>query len=213
MHLSRHKRSEHGPGETHSSHKSCSLSNRDGQIPWTHHFNHIGIVDGNCQQWLCSLGHTGCCPSLLVERDFCKNYTPGIQVSRYSQNEGTGSNASLVAGLGTRHTYVEQMVRQCHMCQQNRATPPRAPLQPWSWPKQPWSRLHIDFAGPLHDRMFLIVIDPHSKWMEVFPTSSSTSFATIQRLRTLFAQFGIPRTVVSDNGSCFTSKEFQTFMN
>ena len=28
MHLSRHKRSEHGPGETHSSHKYCSLSNR-----------------------------------------------------------------------------------------------------------------------------------------------------------------------------------------
>ena len=106
---------------------------------------------------------------------------------------------------------IEQMVCQCHMCQQNRATPPRAPLQPWSWPKQPWSRLHIDFAGPLHDRMFLIVIDAHSKWMEVCPMLSSTSFATIQRLQTLLAQFGIPRTVVSDNGSCFISKEFQTF--
>ncbi len=30
--------------------------------------------------------------------------------------------------------------------------------------------------------------------------------------RTLFAQFGIPEVVVTDNGSCFVSEDFETFL-
>ena len=58
--------------------------------------------------------------------------------------------------------------------------------------------------------MYLVVIDAHSKWLEVFQVKNAT---TIQKLRTLFAQFGLPKTVVSDNGSCFTSREFHLFMS
>ena len=60
--------------------------------------------------------------------------------------------------------------------------------------------------------MFLVVVDAHTKWIEVVPMSNSTSFGTIQQLRTLFAQFGIPRIVVTDNGPCFISEEFREFM-
>ena len=31
---------------------------------------------------------------------------------------------------------------------------------------------------------------------------------TIELLSPVFAQFGIPETIVSDNGSCFVSKDF-----
>ena len=44
------------------------------------------------------------------------------------------------------------------------------------------SRLHLDFAGPMLNHMFLVVVDAHTKWIEVVPMSNSTSFSTIQQL-------------------------------
>ena len=61
-------------------------------------------------------------------------------------------------------------------------------------------------------KMFLIVVDSYSKWLEVEVMSSITSEATIEKLRDLFARYGIPQQLVSDNGSQFTSREFAEFM-
>ena len=64
-------------------------------------------------------------------------------------------------------------------CQKNQPGPPQTPLQPWSWPKQPWSRLHFNFAGPMFNHMYLVVVDAHTKWIQVFPMSNPTSFSTL----------------------------------
>ena len=58
--------------------------------------------------------------------------------------------------------------------------------------------------------MLLIVIDAHSKWIEAQPMST-TAAATVEQLRGMFAQHGIPETMVSDNGPLFTSDEFAQF--
>ena len=107
---------------------------------------------------------------------------------------------------------IKSMVRGCSVCQQERPGPPPSPLQPWQWPTRPWSRLHLDFAGPFLGHMFLILIDAHSKWLEVYQMRSITSSATIEQLRTMFAQFGLPDTVVTDNGPSFRSVEFDNFL-
>ena len=41
------------------------------------------------------------------------------------------------------------------------------PVHFWEWPATPWQRIHVDFAGPFVGRMFLIIVDAHSKWPEV----------------------------------------------
>ena len=107
---------------------------------------------------------------------------------------------------------IEAAVKECSSCQLNRGLPPSAPLHPWTWPTRPWARLHLDYAGPFLNHMFLVLIDAHSKWIEAYPMSSATSSATIQQLRVPFAQFGIPNMVVTDNGTCFTSSEFEKFL-
>ena len=60
--------------------------------------------------------------------------------------------------------------------------------------------------------MFLVVMGAYSKWLEVHRMKSITSTATIERLRKMFATHGLPAALVSDNGSNFTSSEFQEFM-
>ena len=46
---------------------------------------------------------------------------------------------------------VETLVHQCHACQLELSVPAPAPLHRWSWPTRPWSRLHLDYAGPVDD--------------------------------------------------------------
>ncbi|PIO60823.1 integrase core domain protein [Teladorsagia circumcincta] len=106
---------------------------------------------------------------------------------------------------------IENFVRSCSNCQEVAKTPVKTEL--FSWPKEEklWSRIHVDFAGPINGKMFLIIVDAYSKWPEVIEMSSTTSKATIRQLSKLFAQFGCPETLVSDNGSQFTSLEFTEF--
>ena len=92
-------------------------------------------------------------------------------------------------------------------------SPPRVPAHPWEWPQQPWTRLHIDYAGPFIDKMFFITVDAHSKWLEAQEVDTPTSTSTICKLHYMFVTHGIPETVVTDNGSVFPSSEFQHFMD
>ena len=107
---------------------------------------------------------------------------------------------------------LEECVKTCGTCQINRKTPPVLPLHPWAWPNKPWSRVHIDYCGPYQGKMFLLMIDAHSKWLEVHMTSSSTSATTISLLRKSFATLGLPDVIVSDNATNFTSEEFEIFL-
>ncbi|GFU53298.1 uncharacterized protein K02A2.6 [Trichonephila clavipes] len=56
------------------------------------------------------------------------------------------------------------------------------------------------------------VSDAYSKWIEVIPMKNITASFTIHHLRILFAHYGIPLTLVSDNGASFTSYEFRHFL-
>jgi len=60
--------------------------------------------------------------------------------------------------------------------------------------------------------MFLVVVDAHSKWLEVIPMTTTTASRTIEELRKLFATHGLPEQLVSDNGPQFITDEFGVFM-
>ena len=106
---------------------------------------------------------------------------------------------------------LEDLTKSCPECLSQRALPPKAELHPWEWPTHPWHRIHVDYAGPVDGRYFLVIVDAHSKWVDIYPTSGTTSKETIKCLQHSFSQFGLPVSIVSDNGPCFTSNEFQDF--
>ena len=69
----------------------------------------------------------------------------------------------------------------------------------------------MDYCGPVDGAMLLVIIDAHSKWMDVHKVRSSSATATVEKLRESFACHGIPETLVTDNATCFSCPEFQTF--
>ena len=107
---------------------------------------------------------------------------------------------------------IENQAKPCLSCQEQASKPAVAPLHPWVWPNSPWKRIHIDYAGPFLNKMFLVVVDAHSKWPEVIQMSSTTSQNTTEALQALFARYGLPEQIVSDNGAQFTSQEFSDFV-
>lgn len=106
------------------------------------------------------------------------------------------------------YTEIETTVKSCEQCQND---PRKAPVPTWTQLMTPWHTLHVDFAGPVEGHTVLVVVDTFTKWLEVRPVSSPASAAVISVLRSLFATFGIPRKVVSDNGAAFLATEIQDF--
>ncbi|XP_060810048.1 uncharacterized protein K02A2.6-like [Amyelois transitella] len=105
---------------------------------------------------------------------------------------------------------IEEMCRACEACRSVHDAPARAPLHPWEYPLHPWQRLHVDFFDCAGKR-FLILVDAHSKWIETIAMAGTSASATITVLRSIFARFGIPSQLVSDNGPPFFSTEFKQY--
>lgn len=108
---------------------------------------------------------------------------------------------------------IENVVKRCRVCFSVSSNPERKHLSPWKWPEKAWERIHVDFLGPFLGYTFLVVVDAHSKWLEVCKMNSITTESTIKALRYMFCRFGLPKTLVSDNGTQFTSHEFSEFMS
>ncbi|GFW05027.1 uncharacterized protein K02A2.6 [Trichonephila clavipes] len=108
---------------------------------------------------------------------------------------------------------IEEAAKNCVDCARYKADPPKSKVHYWEYPSMPWERIHVDFAGPIFETHVFLIVDAHSKWLEVYPMKVTTTKKTIECLRDSFARFGLPRVLVSDNGSQFTSYEFQRFMH
>ena len=48
---------------------------------------------------------------------------------------------------------IEQVVKECNVCQQHAHLPDKAPIHTWEWPKNSWDRVHVDYAGPIQGSM------------------------------------------------------------
>ncbi|EFP01961.1 hypothetical protein CRE_22892 [Caenorhabditis remanei] len=106
---------------------------------------------------------------------------------------------------------IQKMVQSCDQCAAVAKGPVKTTLCSWPMPTAPWQRVHADYAGPIHGKYYLVMVDAFSKWPEIRPTTSITTSATLKLFQHVFSQFGIPDTLVTDNGSQFTSSAFNEF--
>ncbi|XP_053698542.1 uncharacterized protein K02A2.6-like [Sabethes cyaneus] len=106
---------------------------------------------------------------------------------------------------------VQNFVSSCRACASVAKSPPKTLLSSWPQASHPWQRLHVDYAGPFEGQYFLVIVDSYSKWPEIIRTSTITSRTTIELLFETFARYGLPETIVSDNGTQFSCSQFKEF--
>lgn len=116
-----------------------------------------------------------------------------------------GKRISLVARACPRHP---ELCKSVHSMWIWPKSIPQHPLHPWSCTKTPWERIHIDYTE-IDKQHFLVIVDVHSKWVEIFCTQLTNAEKTVNLLCHLWASYGFPKVLVSDNGPPLISKEFE----
>ncbi len=114
---------------------------------------------------------------------------------------------------------IERFVRCCIGCQHSAKSSPKneVPTTRVEPPKEPWQKVSIDITGPFHtapqnERFVVVVLDQYSNFPEVLLTGDIKSTRIVQWLSDIFARYGNPESLLSDNGPQFVSEEFTSFL-
>jgi hypothetical protein len=57
----------------------------------------------------------------------------------------------------------------------------------------------------------LVAVDKFTKWVEAAPVTTQDSTAVINFIKSIVFRFGVPHSIIMDNGINFTSKEFKSY--
>ena len=105
---------------------------------------------------------------------------------------------------------IKQKVQTCQVCREMRHTQRKEPLISTPLPDRPWKRLAIDLCE-YNKHTYLVVSDYFSRFLEILHMPTITASQVVLKLKTVFARFGCPDQVVSDNGGQFACEEFREF--
>ena len=106
---------------------------------------------------------------------------------------------------------VEENIQNCHTCQVSTHKLAREPLQMSPLPAAPWAKVCADFGHLQNGKYLLVVTDEYSRYVVVNILDSISTTSVIPRLDKIFAEFGVPVSLKTDNGPPFNSHEFKTY--
>ena len=111
----------------------------------------------------------------------------------------------------------KELVQKCKGCQIFRSKPllPASALKtiPIAWPFVVWG---LDMVGPLRTNRsgfthVLVAVDKFTKWIEAKPIKNLDASTAVSFIRELTFRYGVPHSIITDNGSNFDSDEFRIF--
>lgn len=114
--------------------------------------------------------------------------------------------------------YVERYIACCIPCLYNKRTAGKKEgfLHPPRVLAEPIDTIHVDHLGPFpksrRGNMYILLgVDAFTKFVFLRAVKNTRTKYVIDYFKDIFATYGTPRTLVSDQGSCFTAKRFKSF--
>jgi transposase InsO family protein len=164
-------------------------------------------------------------PSGILQR--CISIAEGQELLQEIDSGACGHHAAPRAFIGnafrqgfycpTTVADATRIVRTCQGCQfyarQTHLSAQALQTIPITWPFAVWG---LDLVGPLQKAPggfthLLVAIDKFSNWIEVRPLNSIRSEQAVAFFTNIIHRFGVPNSIITDNGTQFTGRKFLDF--
>ncbi|CAB3227362.1 unnamed protein product [Arctia plantaginis] len=106
---------------------------------------------------------------------------------------------------------IKDTVHKCEICEElDVKRNQKETLQLRKVPEGPWMEVATDILE--YDKhKYLVVVDYFSSFFEFKRLQNVSSHSTISALKHIFARYGVPQVIYSDEGTNYSSKEFKLF--
>ena len=108
------------------------------------------------------------------------------------------------------NSQIDELVSNCSTCLHHANANQHEPLHPHEIPSRPWQKVGTDLFD-WNGKPHLIVVDYYSRYPEVSELRNTKARTVINKTKSIFSRHGIPESVVSDNGTQYSSEEYKQF--
>jgi hypothetical protein len=111
----------------------------------------------------------------------------------------------------------EDLVRKCNRCQRyaHQIHQPASALKTilLTWPFAVWDLGMVGAFKPARGKMthILVMVDKFTKWIEVKPIRKCDSHIAVKFLKDIILRYGVPHSIITDNGSNFSQGPFARY--
>ena len=109
-------------------------------------------------------------------------------------------------GFPLMNSVIDAAINQCYECQVATEEKREEPIKVTNILSHPWDTVSIDHGGPYPDSHYnLVLIDKRTRYPVVEAVPSTNFKVNGERLKHIFATYGNPKRIESDNGPPFSS--------
>uniref|UniRef100_A0A9J8CHS5 Gypsy retrotransposon integrase-like protein 1 n=1 Tax=Cyprinus carpio carpio TaxID=630221 RepID=A0A9J8CHS5_CYPCA len=105
---------------------------------------------------------------------------------------------------------IQQLVNSCKDCLESRPTQRKEPLLTTPLPDRPWERIGADICE-VNKQHYLVVVDYFSRYTDIAHLQNLSGETTRACLKNMFARWGCPNILFTDNGPQFSGSAFKDF--
>eukprot|EP00833_Pecoramyces_ruminatium_P011787 jgi/Orpsp1_1/1185819/evm.model.c7180000095484.1 len=114
---------------------------------------------------------------------------------------------------------IRRLIKNCTTCQLRKKNELPEPTEKYATKVEaPFTHWGLDIIGPLNvtqkgNQYIFVIVDYFTKWVEAEPSISITANDVVQFLIKVFARFGTPSVITTDNGVQFTADYTKIFLD